>query len=227
MNAIATLEASQKKTKLPQIRVGDTVRVHQRISEGKKSRIQVFEGLVIRYRKTGSVQAFITVRKIASGVGVEKSWLVHSPSIERIQVVKRSKVRRAFLSYMRDRSGKSARLAEMGFDKDATNEADSRTKVQIEAEDKAAKDEAEQAKIKKEVDKDGDAKAKDDALNDADTESTDEVAKEENKQAAKDDPTPASDNEPANAPKDEKVNSDGNDEQQLAAEEAQEGVDKK
>jgi hypothetical protein len=173
------------------------------------------------------VQAFITVRKIASGVGVEKSWLVHSPSIERIQVVKRSKVRRAFLSYMRDRSGKSARLAEMGFDKDATNEADSRTKVQIEAEDKAAKDEAEQAKIKKEVDKDGDAKAKDDALNDADTESTDEVAKEENKQAAKDDPTPASDNEPANAPKDEKVNSDGNDEQQLAAEEAQEGVDKK
>lgn len=227
MNAIATLEASQKKTKLPQIRVGDTVRVHQRISEGKKSRIQVFEGLVIRYRKTGSVQAFITVRKIASGVGVEKSWLVHSPSIERIQVVKRSKVRRAFLSYMRDRSGKSARLAEMGFDKDATNEADSRTKVQIEAEDKTAKDEAEQAKIKKEVDKDGDAKAKDDALNDADTESTDEVAKEENKQAAKDDPTPASDNEPANAPKDEKVNSDGNDEQQLAAEEAQEGVDKK
>lgn len=227
MNAIATLEASQKKTKLPQIRVGDTVRVHQRISEGKKSRIQVFEGLVIRYRKTGSVQAFITVRKIASGVGVEKSWLVHSPTIERIQVVKRSKVRRAFLSYMRDRSGKSARLAEMGFDKDAANQADSRTKTQIDAEDKAAKDEAEQAKIKKEVNKDGDAKSKDDALNDADTESTDEVAKEENKQAAQDDPTPASDNEPANAPKDEKVNSDGNDEQQLAAEEAQHGVDKK
>ncbi len=227
MNAIATLEASQKKTKLPEIRVGDTVRIHQRISEGKKSRIQVFEGLVIRYRKTGSVQAFITVRKIASGVGVEKSWLVHSPSIEKIVVVKRSKVRRAFLSYMRDRSGKSARLAEMGFDKEATNDADSRTKIQIEAEDKATKEEAEQAKIKKDVDKSGDASAKDDALNDADTESTEDIAREENKQAAKDDPNPAEDNVPANSPVDEKVNSDGNDEQREAAEEAQQGVDKK
>ncbi len=226
MNAIATLEANQKKTKLPEIRVGDTVRIHQRISEGKKSRIQVFEGLVIRYRKTGSVQAFITVRKIASGVGVEKSWLVHSPSIEKIVVVKRSKVRRAFLSYMRDRSGKSARLAEMGFDKEITNEADSRTKTQIEAEDKASKEEAEQAKIKKAVDESGDASAKDDALNDTDTESTEDIAKEEDKRAAKEDPNPAEDNVPATAPQDEKINSDGNDEQREAAEEAQEGVDK-
>ncbi len=99
MNAIANLESSQKKTKLPSINVGDTVKIHQRITEGKKSRVQIFEGLVIRYRKTNSLQAFITVRKIASGVGVEKSWFVHNPTIEKIQVVKRSKVRRAF-SYL-------------------------------------------------------------------------------------------------------------------------------
>ena len=75
MNPITQLEATQKKTKLPDVRVGDTVKVHQRITEGKKSRVQIFEGLVIRYRKAGSLQAFITVRKIASGVGVEKSVL--------------------------------------------------------------------------------------------------------------------------------------------------------
>lgn len=226
MELITALENSQKKTKLPAIKVGDTVRIHQRITEGKKSRVQIFEGLVIRYRKVGSLQAFITVRKIASGVGVEKSWFVHNPTIEKIQVVKRSKVRRAFLSYMRDRSGKSARLAEMGFDKDATNEADSRTKSQLDAETKAQKEEAEKAKIKEEVDKDGDKSAKDDVLNSDDTTSTDEVVKDEDKKAAEADPNPAEDNVPAEAPADEKVNSDGNDEQQEASEEAQEGVDK-
>lgn len=222
MNAINTLETSQKKTQLPQIRVGDTVRIHQRISEGKKSRVQVFEGLVIRYRKTGSVQAFITVRKIASGVGVEKSWLVHSPTIERIQVVKRSKVRRAFLSYMRDRSGKSARLAEMGFDREATNAADHRTKKQI------ASEAEEQAKIAKEADKDGDADAdaQEDAMNQPDTTSTNDVAKQENKQASEADPGSGKDNEPANAVEQEEINASGNDEQQLANEEAQAGVDK-
>lgn len=223
MNAIAELETSQKKTKLPEVHVGDTVKVHQRITEGKKSRVQVFEGLVIRYRKTGSVQAFITVRKIASGIGVEKSWFVHSPSIEKIQIVKRSKVRKAFLSYMRDRSGKSARLAEMGFDKDAVNESDHRTAASI------AQEEAdEKQKIAKEDEKlDGDKNAKDDVMNEPDTENTDGVEKEEKKQAAQDDPTPASDNEPKDAVEDEKVNSDGNDEQQEAAEEFQQGVDKK
>lgn len=219
MNPIAELETSQKKTKLPDVRVGDTVKVHQRISEGKKSRVQIFEGLVIRYRKSGSVQAFITVRKIASGVGVEKSWFVHSPSIEKIEVVKRSKVRRAFLSYMRDRSGKSARLVETGFDRESVNAADHRTGTQLAEE--------EQEKIaKEEVELDGDKAAKEDVMNQPDTENTDGEVKKEQKDASKDDATPASDNEPKEAPKDEKVNSDGNDEQQEAAEEFQQGVDK-
>jgi len=218
MNPITELETSQKKTKLPAVRVGDTVKVHQRISEGKKSRVQIFEGLVIRYRKSGSVQAFITVRKIASGVGVEKSWFVHSPSIEKIEVVKRSKVRRAFLSYMRDRSGKSARLVETGFDRESVNAADHRTGTQLEQE--------EQEKIAKDVELDGDKAAKEDVMNQPDTENTDGQIKKEQKDAAKDDATPASDNEPKDATQDEKVNSDGNDEQQEAAEEFQQGVDK-
>lgn len=222
MNAIVELETSQKKTKLPEVHVGDTVRIHQRITEGKKSRVQVFEGLVIRYRKTGSVQAFITVRKIASGIGVEKSWFVHSPSIEQIQVVKRSKVRKAFLSYMRDRSGKSARLAEMGFDKEAVNAADNRTAANI------AQEEAEEKQkiASEEQELDGDKAAQDDVMNQPDTESTDGEVKEEQKQAAQDDPTPSSDNVPKDAPEDEKINSDGNDEQQEAAEEFKDGIDK-
>lgn len=222
MEAITQIELNQKKAKLPAVKVGDTVRIHQKITEGKKSRVQIFEGLVIRYRKVNSLQAFITVRKIASGVGVEKSWFVHNPTIEKIQVVKRSKVRRAFLSYMRDRSGKSARLAEMGFDKDTINEADSRTKSQIVAEEA----QKEQENIRKEIDQGADKAAKDDVLNSDDTASTDDVAKEEDKQAAKEDPNPAEDNVPADAPAQEKINSDGNDEQQEAAEEAQEGVDR-
>jgi len=218
MNAIEQLETSQKKTKLPEIHVGDTVRIHQRISEGKKSRVQVFEGLVIRYRKPNSLQAFVTVRKITSGVGVEKGWFVHNPTIEKIQIVKRSKIRRAFLSYMRNRHGKSARLAEMGFDREATNEADHRTKEQVASE--------EQAKIAEAVNKDSDAAAADDAMNQPDTISTDDKAKKENKEAAEADPGSGKDNEPVDAPKQEQLNSDGNDEQQLAAEEVQDGLDK-
>lgn len=218
MNAITNLETSQKKTKLPSINVGDTVRVHQRITEGKKSRVQIFEGLVIRYRKTDSLQAFITVRKIASGIGVEKSWFVHNPTIEKIQVVKRSKVRRAFLSYMRDRRGKSARLAEMGFDRDKANESDHRTKKQVEAQEQEA--------IAKDVDKEADSNAKDDVMNQPDTKSTEVVSKKEAKEAKKEDPTSADDDEPTTAPEQEKVNASGTDEQQLAAEESQEGVTK-
>lgn len=218
MNAITHLETSQKKTKLPSINVGDTVKIHQRITEGKKSRVQIFEGLVIRYRKPNSLQAFITVRKIASGVGVEKSWFVHNPTIEKVQVVKRSKVRRAFLSYMRDRRGKSARLAEMGFDRDKANESDNRTKQQIAAE--------EQEKIAKDVDSEADEQAKDDVMNQADTKSTESVSKKEAKVAKSEDTSSADDDVPTNAVEQEKVNASGNDEQQLAAEEAQEGVDK-
>lgn len=218
MNAITNLETSQKKTKLPSINVGDTVKIHQRITEGKKSRIQIFEGLVIRYRKPNSLQAFITVRKIASGVGVEKSWFVHNPTIEKVQVVKRSKVRRAFLSYMRDRRGKSARLAEMGFDRDKANESDNRTEQQMATE--------EQEKIAKDIEGEADAHSKDDVMNQPDTKSTELESKKEAKEAKSEDPSSADDEEPTHSVQQEKINASGNDEQQLAAEEAQDGVDK-
>lgn len=207
--ALKAIEKNSIKKQVADIRVGDTVRVHQKIKEGKKERVQIFEGLVISYKKAGSLSAFITVRKVASGVGVEKSWFVHSPSVVKIQIVKRSKVRRAVLSYMRARSGKSARMAEQEFDRTAANEADERTHAQIAEEEKA--------KIEKEV------KASDDELNQVD-ESTDELAKEEDKQAASSDPS--NDEAPKAKPADEKVNTDGNDEAQLPAEEFQQGVDK-
>lgn len=187
------LQKSQLKAKIAQIQPGDTVRVHQIIREGSKTRTQVFEGLVIRYRKPNDGNAYLTVRKIASGVGVEKSWFVHSPNVEKIEVVRRAKVRRAFLSYMRGLRGKKARLMEQEFDKTAANDVDHRTAGELaeaEAEAKAAEAEA-------------------NASEDAVVESTEELAKEENKQAAADD-----------------VKTDGDDEQELAAAETQEGVDK-
>ena len=111
----------QKKKAVVDVRSGDTVKVTQRIKEGDKSRLQVFEGVVIRADRKESHTARITVRKIASGVGVEKSFLLHSPLVEKIEVVKRSKVRRNNLSYLRERSGKSARLAATDFDRAAVN----------------------------------------------------------------------------------------------------------
>ena len=112
----------QKKKAVVDVRSGDTVKVTQRIKEGDKSRLQVFEGVVIRADRKESHTARITVRKIASGVGVEKSFLLHSPLVEKIEVVKRSKVRRNNLSYLRERSGKSARLAATEFDHTAVND---------------------------------------------------------------------------------------------------------
>jgi large subunit ribosomal protein L19 len=121
IDAIARIEAAQKKHQVVDVKSGDTVRVHQKIKEGNKERIQVFEGLVIRTDRKDSLTSSITVRRIASGIGVEKSYLLHSPLIEKIEVTKRSKVRRNYLSYMRNRSGKSARLTSTAFDKAAVN----------------------------------------------------------------------------------------------------------
>ena len=112
----------QKKKAVVDVRSGDTVKVTQKIKEGDKSRLQVFEGVVIRTDRKDSHTVRITVRKIASGVGVEKSFLIHSPLVEKIEIVKRSKVRRKNLSYLRDRSGKSARLANKDFDHSAVND---------------------------------------------------------------------------------------------------------
>lgn len=112
---------THKKAQVVDVKSGDVVRVHQKIQEGSKTRVQVFEGLVIRTDRKDSLTSRITVRRIASGVGVEKSFLLHSPLVVKVEVVKRSNVRRNYLSYMRNRTGKSARLAGVDFDKEAVN----------------------------------------------------------------------------------------------------------
>jgi large subunit ribosomal protein L19 len=122
MQSIQAIEQQYKKPKVAQIQSGDTVKVHHRITEGSKSRVQVFEGVVIRTHRMGSLSAVITVRRIASNVGVEKTYLLHSPNVEKVEVLRRAKVRRNFLSYLRNRRGKSARLQEMDFDKKAAND---------------------------------------------------------------------------------------------------------
>lgn len=104
------------------VKSGDTVKVHQKIKEGNKERVQIFQGLVIRTDRKGSHTSRITVRRIASGIGVEKSFLVHSPLVLKIEVTKRSKVRRNYLTYMRERTGKSARLQSVAFDNKAVND---------------------------------------------------------------------------------------------------------
>lgn len=112
---------AQKKSAVVDVRSGDTVKVTQKIKEGEKFRSQVFEGIVVRVDRKESHTARIVVRKIASGVGVEKSFLIHSPLVEKIEVTKRAKVRRNNLSYLRARSGKSARLSSKDFDRAAVN----------------------------------------------------------------------------------------------------------
>lgn len=118
---IQKVNEKQKKHAVVDVRSGDTVRVSQRIKEGNKERVQVFEGVVIRTDNKDSHTSRITVRKTASGVGVEKSFLVHSPLVEKIEIVRRAKVRRKFLSFLRERSGKSARLKAVKFDREAVN----------------------------------------------------------------------------------------------------------
>lgn len=113
---------AQKKEKIVDVRSGDTVKVTQKIKEGNKFRSQVFEGVVIRVDRKESHTARIVVRKIASGVGVEKSFLMHSPLVEKVEIVKRSKVRRNNLKFLRDRSGKSARLSAKDFDRALVND---------------------------------------------------------------------------------------------------------
>lgn len=119
---INQVNQAQKKHAVVDVRSGDTVRVYQKIKEGNKERVQMFEGVVIRTDNKQSHTSRITVRKIASGVGVEKSFLLHSPLIEKVEIVRRAKVRRNFLSFLRKRSGKSARLSAKNFDRASVNE---------------------------------------------------------------------------------------------------------
>ena len=108
---IKQIEEEQLKAEVPQFRVGDTVRVHAKIKEGEKERIQVFEGVVLK-KQGGSNRATFTVRKTSNGVGVEKTWPLHSPSVEKVVVVRAGKVRRAKLNYLRGRVGKRAKVKE-------------------------------------------------------------------------------------------------------------------
>lgn len=117
-----TISEKHMKSAVVDVRSGDTVRVHQKIVEGGKERVQVFEGLVIRVSRSGSMTHSFTVRRIASGIGVEKTYLIHSPNVLKLEVVRRSKVRRNYLTYMRSRTGKSARLSSMDFDRSAVND---------------------------------------------------------------------------------------------------------
>lgn len=109
MNLLHSLEREQMKTDIPDFRPGDTVRVHVKVIEGNRERVQVFEGVVIRRRGGGLSETF-TVRRVSYGVGVERTFPLHSPRIERIEVVKRGKVRRARLYYLRQLRGKAARI---------------------------------------------------------------------------------------------------------------------
>jgi len=111
MNKLDLVEKSRLRDDIPEFWAGDTVRVHVRVVEGTRSRIQVFEGVVLA-RKGGGIRETFTVRKISFGVGVERTFPVHSPVIEQIEVVRRGKVRRAKLYYLRDRVGKKARIKE-------------------------------------------------------------------------------------------------------------------
>ncbi len=111
MDIIKSIEHEQLKNKIPELRVGNTVKVHQRIKEGNRERVQVFEGIIIK-KQGGGVNATFTVRKIAYGVGVEKTFMVHSPMVEKVELVRVGKVRRAKLYYLRDRVGKAAKTKE-------------------------------------------------------------------------------------------------------------------
>lgn len=158
------LNDSYKKAAVVDVRSGDTVRVHQRIREGNKERVQVFQGLVIRTDRKNSHTSRITVRRISSGVGVEKSFLLHSPLIVKVEVTKRSKVRRNYLTYMRARTGKAARLTGVDFDREGVNAVHD------------VKAEAEAEKLKAEAEKQHEAEAQEKAKEEADNEAKFEAA---------------------------------------------------
>ena len=152
MNSVVKdVSDSFKKSAVVDVRSGDTVRVHQKIKEGSKERIQVFEGLVIRVKNKNSQTASILVRRITGGLGVEKSYLLHSPLVVKVEVMKRGKVRRNYLTYMRELRGKKARLTGVAFDKQAVNDVPDPEAEKAEAEAKAATEAAAAEKAAKEA----------------------------------------------------------------------------
>ncbi|HTH72076.1 MAG TPA: 50S ribosomal protein L19 [Candidatus Pristimantibacillus sp.] len=148
-SVIQKIEEKFKKGAVVDVQSGDTVKVHQKIREGNKERVQIFQGMVIRTDRKDMHTSRIVVRRIASGVGVEKSFLLHSPLVLKVEVTKRSKVRRNYLTYMRQRTGKSARLGGVDFDRQAVNNIRDLKAEEEEAKlaaEKAALAEAEAAK---------------------------------------------------------------------------------
>ena len=135
---IKKVEDQQKKHAVVDVRTGDTVKVSQKIREGNKERIQIFEGVVIRTDRKDSLTSRFTVRKVTSGVGVEKSFLLHSPLVDKVEIVRRAKVRRKYLSFLRERSGKSARLKAEDFDREAVNKLPEAPKAAVATEENAA-----------------------------------------------------------------------------------------
>ena len=111
-NIIKNIEAAQVKAEVPVFHVGDTVKVYGKIKEGNRERVQVFEGVVLK-RQGGGARETFTVRKSSNGVGVEKTWPLHSPNVEKIEIVRYGKVRRAKLNYLRERVGKAAKVKEL------------------------------------------------------------------------------------------------------------------
>ena len=111
-NIIKNIEAAQVKAEVPVFHVGDTVKVYGKIKEGNRERVQVFEGVVLK-RQGGGARETFTVRKSSNGVGVEKTWPLHSPNVEKVEVVRYGKVRRAKLNYLRERVGKAAKVKEL------------------------------------------------------------------------------------------------------------------
>ena len=109
---IKAIEEEQLKQEVPKFSVGDTVRVYGKIKEGNRERVQVFEGVVLK-KQGGSNRATFTVRKSSNGIGVEKTWPLHSPNVEKVELVRKGKVRRAKLNYLRDRVGKKAKVKEL------------------------------------------------------------------------------------------------------------------
>lgn len=136
---IQKVEEKYKKSQVVDVRSGDSVRVHQKIKEAGKERVQIFEGMVIRTDRKNSLTSSITVRRIASGIGVEKSYILHSPNVLKVEVTKRSKVRRNYLSYIRQRTGKSTRLTGVDFDKLGVNTI---RDIQAEAEEEKLREKA-------------------------------------------------------------------------------------
>jgi large subunit ribosomal protein L19 len=139
---IHAVEAKHMKKAVVDVLSGDTVKVHQKIKEGAKERVQIFEGLVLRVSRKNSLTSSITVRKVASGVGVEKTYLLHSPNVLKVEVVRRSKVRRNYLTYMRALTGKNARLTNVDFDKRGVNDIHD---VAAEAEEEKLHEEVQEA----------------------------------------------------------------------------------